>query len=194
MSRQRPLLVMLKGHPGTGKTSVGRCLSQMTGWPLLDKDDSRGPLSALSDTRPDAALNAMAYDIMFQCTATQLQCRNSCIVDCPLARKELWCKACELAEQHGADVVLVELQPPPDEMWKARLDARHSRMGDNTMDSHKPSWEKLRTLLNGYEDCFLWSSAPHVAPRMVLPPDLLPPQAAAQVLDWLDNLPEATSS
>jgi len=34
-----PLLVALKGHPGTGKSALSRTVGRELGWPVIDKDD-----------------------------------------------------------------------------------------------------------------------------------------------------------
>lgn len=41
------LLVLMKGHPGCGKSSVARCLSELTSIALIDKDDARDCLTSL---------------------------------------------------------------------------------------------------------------------------------------------------
>jgi predicted kinase len=91
-----PLLVLLKGHPGTGKSSVARELARAFSWPLVDKDDARDGLTAL-EGRLDADLNQLAYDIMWRAVETQLACSNSVIVDCPLSRRTLYDTARQLA-------------------------------------------------------------------------------------------------
>ena len=90
-----PVLLVLKGHPGCGKSTLARNLVSRMGWPLADKDDARDCLSGLSNDH--ATLNALAYKIMFRVAEAQLGAGNSCIVDCPLARIELWQVAEELA-------------------------------------------------------------------------------------------------
>lgn len=92
-----PLLLMLKGHPGCGKSTLAAALARRLAWPLIDKDDAKDCLSALPCD--PAALNAVSYAIMFSVAATQLRCGNSVIVDCPLARVELWNQATQIADQ-----------------------------------------------------------------------------------------------
>jgi len=46
---------------------------------------------------PPRVLNDLAYDIMFRVAASQLSCGLSVIVDCPLARRELFERAAALA-------------------------------------------------------------------------------------------------
>lgn len=188
MSRRTPLLVMLKGHPGTGKSSLARCLARRTGWALIDKDDSRGPLSAIQQSQDGDSINALAYDIMFQSAATQLKCGNSCIVDCPLARQALWDTALKLAAQHEVIVALIELEPPSDEIWKARIDARCALPNADFDHLHKPCWEEVQMLLQRYQNCYAWSSAATIDHQMTLKPGTSPNQAADDVVSWLQAI------
>lgn len=43
--RERPLLTLVGGYAGSGKTEFGRFLSSITGWTLLDKDTLTRPLA-----------------------------------------------------------------------------------------------------------------------------------------------------
>ena len=158
-------MILMKGHPGSGKTSIARCLSELMRMPLIDKDDARDCLTSLqgintpgkvrkSPTEPSTDwlvgiapahldvsdekisithlynngaitllktliidcfweklifytarlgsqvdLNVLSYEIMWRYAETQLLCRNSVIVDCPLARKELFQQGKHLASQ-----------------------------------------------------------------------------------------------
>ena len=42
------LLVLLKGHPGCGKSTLGRAVARHLRCPLVDKDDPRDAASALA--------------------------------------------------------------------------------------------------------------------------------------------------
>ena len=46
--RREQVLVLMKGHPGTGKSTLAQCLCRLLEWPLIDKDATRDCL-ALSD-------------------------------------------------------------------------------------------------------------------------------------------------
>lgn len=98
--RSQPVLLLLKGHPASGKTSLARQIARDLGWCIVDKDDAKdcfvGPLRGCCS---DAQLNVVSYDVMFRVASTQLSCGNSVVVDCPLARRQLYEQATELAEQ-----------------------------------------------------------------------------------------------
>ena len=103
----RPVLLLMKGHPGSGKSTVALEIARRCRWPLIDKDDARDALAtaplanwqqALSEAATKA-LNETSYDIMFRVTARQLQCGLSTVVDCPLARPQVYDLAKALAAQ-----------------------------------------------------------------------------------------------
>jgi hypothetical protein len=50
---QAPMLLVIGGYAGSGKTELGRLLATMTGWPLLDKDILTHGLILPSMSMPD---------------------------------------------------------------------------------------------------------------------------------------------
>lgn len=59
-----PVLLLLKGLPGCGKSSIARQLSQQTGWALAAKDDVRDALVSLEDCVPREQLNRLSYEVL----------------------------------------------------------------------------------------------------------------------------------
>lgn len=96
----RQSIVMIKGHPGCGKSHTARALAKKLRWPVIDKDDARGPLhTAGFEGAADNALNETSYEIMFRVVETQLSCGMSVIIDCPFARVSLFKTAKRLADK-----------------------------------------------------------------------------------------------
>ncbi|EIE27262.1 hypothetical protein COCSUDRAFT_52114 [Coccomyxa subellipsoidea C-169] len=155
----KPVLILMKGHPGSGKSTVARCLSELTRICIIDKDDARDCLTSLqsfADTTK-VNLNALSYGIMWRYAQTQLLCRNSVIIDCPLARIELFEEAKCMAEQASAILIVVECLASDVAVWQSRLEARASIEAD-TNKLHKPnSWADLQALLERYNGCDKWN-------------------------------------
>ena len=96
-----PVLVVLKGQPGSGKSTLAAALAVKLRWPLIDKDDARSPCQHLVAAHPTLNWNQVAYDVMWRVCERQLCCGLSVVVDCPLARRELFDRAAGLADQVG---------------------------------------------------------------------------------------------
>ena len=97
-----PLLLLLKGHPGSGKSTLAKQIATDLQIPLSDKDDSRDCFKAVEEQHGAAGswdLNALSYAVMFKVAASQLGCRQSVVVDCPLSKVELYYTALQLAQQ-----------------------------------------------------------------------------------------------
>ena len=60
-------LIVMKGHPATGKSTLAHALARTLKWPLLDKDDIKDHTLGLP------AANDLAYAILWQLVATQLR-------------------------------------------------------------------------------------------------------------------------
>ncbi len=77
-----PLLIVMKGHPGTGKSTLAQALAHRLGLPLLDKDDVKDHTLHLPEG------NALAYAITWQIVETQLRLGISVVADTPLSYPE----------------------------------------------------------------------------------------------------------
>ena len=58
------LLILMRGHPGCGKSSLASALSTKYKIPLVDKDDAKDGLQKLSNIVDNAVINEISYDIM----------------------------------------------------------------------------------------------------------------------------------
>uniref|UniRef100_A0A0D6R3B9 Zeta toxin domain-containing protein n=1 Tax=Araucaria cunninghamii TaxID=56994 RepID=A0A0D6R3B9_ARACU len=151
---ERLTLVAMKGHPGSGKSTVAQFLSRSLKWPLLDKDDVRDstlPIQNLIQSSSSSLLNELSYTVIWRIAETQLKAGISAIVDCPLSRPHLFHAAAAVAARCGARLLVVECRAADWEEWKRRLEDR----GVESPSWHKPSsWHALQNLLEGYGGCF----------------------------------------
>ncbi|KAJ1702770.1 hypothetical protein LUZ63_002549 [Rhynchospora breviuscula] len=148
-----PLIIALKGHPGTGKSTLARALAATLGLPLLDKDDIRSctislqPLLPQSQSQP--LLNDLSYRTLFEVARTQVSLGLSVILDSPLSNKSRLDEVVALGAQR---VIVVECRPGDETEWRRRLEERGREEGGT--QGHKPaSWEELLRLKEGYKGC-----------------------------------------
>ena len=190
--QHHPWLLLFKGHPGTGKSTLARLVARGLDVPLVDKDDARDALSAHSALAsvPASALNDASYDIMFNMVETQLQLGLSCVVDCPLARRSLFDRAVNLVRRvyRGSSLHSPSPSPSPspsvgvgvsprvmvvecwahEDVWQAWVEERAGEIQAGTIRStagHKPqTWNEVQALVAGYGGGDTWTHPfPHEA-------------------------------
>ncbi|KAG6497322.1 uncharacterized protein LOC121988877 [Zingiber officinale] len=170
--QSRPLIVAMKGHPGTGKSTLAAALAASLSCPLLDKDDVRDctlslqhALAATSSSSAAAAslLNDLSYSVLWQMAATQLRLGLSVVIDSPLSRRAHLDHLIDLAHSGDSSVgaaglVVIECRPSDADEWRRRVEARGAAAteaaGGGGEGWHKPAtWEQLQELLEGYQGC-----------------------------------------
>lgn len=114
-------LLVMKGMPGSGKSTVSRVLSRVLGWPLVDKDDIK---DVLDGRAPDPG--GLAYHTMFNVARRQLLQGLSVICDSPLTFPGLYVDARQLASETGALLAVVECECPDQGLLRERIESRRA--------------------------------------------------------------------
>ena len=65
-------VILMRGYPGCGKSSLANALSNKYQVPVVDKDDGKDALQKLANVVDDAMINQISYDIMLNVTRKQL--------------------------------------------------------------------------------------------------------------------------
>lgn len=137
-------LLLLKGHPATGKSALARGLARRLAWPLLDKDDVKDWTLNLPRG------NELAYDITWQIARTQLSLGVSAVVDTPLSYPVGYTTGLALAQTFNARLFVIETKLD-ENIWRGRLEERARRGGE----THRISgWEAMQELLRRYNGCW----------------------------------------
>ncbi|NEC13191.1 AAA family ATPase [Streptomyces sp. SID8014] len=91
----RPVLILVGGYAGSGKTELARFFVQLTGWPLLDKDPLTRPLVerllvALGGDPNDRhtelyreQVRSVEYDCLMQSAMANIKCGISTVLSAP---------------------------------------------------------------------------------------------------------------
>lgn len=146
----KPSLILLKGHPATGKSTLARALARRLHWPLIDKDDVKDFIAELPGG------NGLAYEVAWRVVSTQLSLGISVIVDTPLSYPMSYQKGRELVQEYGATLRVVETLLD-EEVWRQRLESRDLPPQSN----HKiHSWASMQALLDRYDNCWRYPIDP----------------------------------
>lgn len=144
-----PVLMAMKGHPATGKSALARVIARRFRVPLIDKDDVKDCVLDVTGA------NQLAYEVMWQVCATQLDLGLSVVAVSPLAYPEGYATAQALVTKYRARLLVIETVLD-EALWKQRLDARPP--GYST---HKISgWEAMQEQLHSYDGCWQYPIAP----------------------------------
>jgi predicted kinase len=137
-------MIMMKGHPATGKSTLARVLARHLMWPLIDKDDIK------DHTLHMPSGNEIAYEVAWQIAETQLAIGVGVVVDTPLSYEIAYRKGCTVAARQGVPFLIVETRLD-EKRWRTRFEQR-STLEEPT---HKISnWRDMQNLLLRYDGCW----------------------------------------
>uniref|UniRef100_A0A803KZ03 Uncharacterized protein n=1 Tax=Chenopodium quinoa TaxID=63459 RepID=A0A803KZ03_CHEQI len=145
-----PVIIAMKGHPGTGKSTIAAAIAAVLRCTLIGKDDIRDATLSLSSTATSSALNDLSYDAMWRVASTQIRLGLSVVVDSPLSRRHHLDAVRRIAGGTHR-VVIVECRPSDEGEWRRRVERRGEEDGGV---GHKPAtWQDMERLLEGYDGC-----------------------------------------
>lgn len=128
----QPILLLMKGPPGSGKSTIARELGRRLRWPVIDKDVFR-------DLLPDE-LGGLSYEAMLDLGERQLAIGLSVIADSPLGYGTSYRKALAIAKRTSSVVAVVECDCSDPLEWRCRIDAR---AGSGLASHHATYWAKV---------------------------------------------------
>ncbi|GHO91274.1 hypothetical protein KSF_013220 [Reticulibacter mediterranei] len=149
MTRQSEnTLIVMRGYPGTGKSTIARALARTLQAPLLDRDIIRQMAVDLLGEQPE--IGRFAYDLLFALSRKQLELNLSVILDTPLTYRRTYEQARELAQSFHIPILVIHCQCSP-ELQKRRLEGRKGMVSQFQITSWE-EWERWKPRFEEYED------------------------------------------
>jgi predicted kinase len=126
ITSQHPLLIVVGGYPGSGKTSVARQLAADLHLPRLSSD-AIGDTIRTSQAIAGNSVNAMwlAYDIVFDLCAAFIQSGVSTILDLNMGWAFQWQRLNDLRTHHPTLRCSIIILRCPRDVCHARIRERH---------------------------------------------------------------------
>lgn len=128
----QPVVILIGGYAGSGKSELGRMVARQTGWPVLDKDTLTRPVveaalevlgSSPHDRESDVYLSRVRpreYEALAAAIDEQLECGTSAIASAPYLKEftdPTWVERMRsTCEAVGGRAVLVWVQCDPESM------------------------------------------------------------------------------
>ena len=165
--RARPILLVICGLIGTGKSTLAAALSGITGFELLRSDEVRKKMAGLdmkthsyepfgkgiySDEFFDAT-----YDALFQEAEQRIGKGRGVIIDASFKKEKYRSRAKDMAESLKVPFLLIECRCP-DEIIKQRL-IKREREGEDISDGRWPVFLEQK---NNFEDITEISKKEHL--------------------------------
>jgi predicted kinase len=150
--------IVMRGYPGTGKSTIARLLAAALHAPLIDRDIIRQMAVDLFGNQPQ--VGQFSYELLFALAREQLRLGLSVVVDTPLTYRTTYDQCKELAQAFHTPMLVVHCQCPP-EVQKRRLEGRKGKVSEFQITSWR-EWEQWRPRFEEFEDggCIIDTSNP----------------------------------
>ena len=151
-------LIVMRGYPGTGKSTIARAISAALHAPLIDRDILRQRAVDIFGNLPQ--VGRFSYELMFALTEEQLSLGLSVVVDSPLTYRTTYEQAKELAQTFHVPMVVVHCQCSP-EVQKRRLEGRVGKVSEFQITSWE-EWMQWKPRFEDFDDegCIIDTSNP----------------------------------
>ena len=150
--------IVMRGFPGTGKSTVARAIARALHAPLIDRDILRQTGIDILGNHPD--MGRFSYELMFALTREQLSLGLSVVIDTPLTYRITYEQARELAYLFETPMLVVHCRCSP-EVQRQRLEGRKGQVSQFQITSWE-EWEQWKPRFEDFEDygCVLDTSQP----------------------------------
>lgn len=156
--QNRSTFIVMRGFPGTGKSTIARLLSASLHAPLIDRDILRQVAVDVFGNAPQVGY--FSYELMYRLACEQLKLGLSVVVDTPLTYRQTYERCQEIAREFNTPMLVVHCQCPP-EVQKRRLEGRKGEVSNFQITSWE-EWEQWKERFEEFDDhgCTIDTSHP----------------------------------
>ena len=150
--------IVMRGYPGTGKSTIARAIATALHAPLIDRDILRQKAVDIFGNLPQ--VGRFSYELMFALAEEQLRLGLSVVVDMPLTYRRTYEQCKELAQSFHTPMLVVHCQCPP-EVQKRRLEGRKGKVSEFQIISWE-EWMQWKPRFEDFDDggCVIDTSNP----------------------------------
>jgi predicted kinase len=149
---------MMRGYPGTGKSTIARAIAAALPAPLIDRDIIRQMAVDMFGDVP--TVGRFSYELMFSLAEEQLRLGLSVVVDSPLTYHTTYEQSKALARKFSIPLLVVHCQCPS-EVQKHRLEGRKGKVFEFQITSWE-EWLQWKPRFEDFDDhgCVIDTSNP----------------------------------
>ena len=154
----RCTLIVMRGYPGTGKSTIARMLAMTLRVPLIDRDVIRQ--TGVDTLGEIAEIGWLSYELMFAFAREQLKLGLSVVIDSPLTYYNTYVQARQIAETLHVPMLVVHCQCA-EELQRRRLEGRKGAVATFQITSWE-EWLRWKPRFEYFEDhgCVLDTGKP----------------------------------
>jgi predicted kinase len=151
-------LIVMRGYPGTGKSTIARAIAHALDAPIIDRDIIRQTAVDILGNLPE--IGRFSYELMFALTKEQLKQELSVVIDTPLTYRTTYEQAQELANSSSIPMLVVHCQCPP-EVQRSRLEGRKGKVSQFQITSWE-EWQRWQPRFEIFDvdGCIIDTSQP----------------------------------
>ncbi len=141
-------LIVMRGYPGTGKSTIARAMARALHIPLIDRDVIRQVIVNILGNH--AEVGHIAYEIIFALAREQLKLGLSLVIDTPLTYYRTHEQARQLAVSFHVPMLVIHCQCSP-EIQKYRLESRKGTVSEFQITSWE-EWKQWEPRFEEFDD------------------------------------------
>lgn len=140
MKKDQTTIILFRGRPGVGKSTLSNALAKERKLPILRKDDIYDATTIYIEDH--TIRNKISYDSLFKILESNISSGTSLILDYPFQRDEEIVNLQEWCKKRDLNLVSILVTCSDREIWKGRFNKRSENPTPNQLITNLDELEK----------------------------------------------------